>query len=175
MDVKGAAQADSSHKPNGVENDLAELLRVMPRVFRAMRRAADAESSTPPPAIKELFKSGAIGPRHIPVLVVVMLDGPQTVGDLARRLGLSLATVSLMVSELARVGLVERHEDERDRRCTRVSIAERHRGPLAPFVDQRLGPLRRALERMPPELREAFLAGWRVLAEEFEHSGSGAS
>jgi DNA-binding MarR family transcriptional regulator len=147
----------------------------MPRVFRVMRRAADAESSSPPPALKELFKSGALGPRHIPVLVVLMLDGPQTVGELARRLGLSLATLSLMSSELARAGLVERHEDEQDRRCTRVSIAERYRRRLTPFVEQRLAPLRRALERMPPELREAFLAGWHVLAEEVERSQSGAA
>ena len=62
----------------------------------------------------------------------------------------------------------ERHEDERDRRRTVVSIAERYRRRLAPFVDQRLAPLRRALERMSPEIRQAFLAGWRVLAEEID-------
>lgn len=175
MDVKGDTATRGVKADGALENDLAELLRMMPRVFRAMRRAADADAPTPPAAIKELFKTGALGPRHIPVLVVLMLDGPQTVGDLARRLGLSLATVSLMVSDLARVGLVERREDEQDRRRTLVSVAERYRRRLAPFVDQRLAPLRRALERMTPELREAFLAGWRVLAEEMGRSGSGAS
>jgi DNA-binding MarR family transcriptional regulator len=160
--------------PQGLETDLAELLAVMPRVFRGMRRGGNpgAKGAGPPPGIRELFKSGALGPRHVPVLIVLVLDGPQAVGDLAHRLGLSLATVSLMTGELARAGLVERHEDDRDRRRTLVSIAERHRRRLAPFVEQRVAPLRHALERMSPDIRQAFLAGWRVLAEEIERSAS---
>jgi DNA-binding MarR family transcriptional regulator len=152
-----------------VGGELIELLRVMPRVLQALRRGA--EDAPPRSAqVKQLFKDGALGPRHIPVLVVLVLDGPMTVGDLAHRLGLNLATVSLMAGELARVGLVDRREDERDRRRTLVSIPQRHGRRLAPVVNQRIEPLRRALERMSPEVREAFLAGWRVLAEETERA-----
>lgn len=161
--------------PAGVETDLGELLRVMPRVFRGMRRAdPGADATGRSSALKDLFKGGTLGPRHIPVLVVLALNGPQTVGDLARRLSLNLATVSVMVSELSRAGLVERHEDERDRRRTLVNITERYRRRLAPFVEQRVAPLRRALERMSPEVRQAFLAGWRLLADEIERSANGS-
>jgi DNA-binding MarR family transcriptional regulator len=184
MDVKGSggSEPDPGRRPRerhgsdaadgGIEQDLSELLRVMPRVFRGLRRGAapEGEAAMPGAAFKELFKQGALGPRHIPVLVVLVLDGPQTVGDLATRLGLNLATVSLMVGELDRAGLVERREDEQDRRRTLVSIAERHRRRLAPIVDQRIAPLRRALERMPVEVRGGFLAGWRLLADEIERS-----
>ena len=181
MDVKrtGAkgSQADNSDARadhSDIETDLSELLRVMPGVFRGLRRDAEGGDS-PAAAFKELFKQGALGPRHIPVLVVLALDGPQTVGDLARRLSLSLATVSLMVGELDRAGLVERREDEQDRRRTVVRLAERHRRRLAPIIDQRIAPLRRALEQMPPEVRAGFLAGWRVLAEEIERSRTAGS
>ncbi len=168
MDVKGGGEQE---EPPGlsVNSELIELLRVMPRVFRGMRRAGDA---SPSGGIRALFKGGALGPRHIPVLVVLVLEGPQTVGSLASRLGLSLATLSLMTGELAKAGLVERREDERDRRRTLVSIPDEYCWRLAPFVGQRIAPVRRALERMSPEVREAFLAGWRVLAEEIERSAS---
>lgn len=151
----------------GVNAELIELLHLMPRVFRALRRG-DEDVPQRSASIKQLLKDGALGPRHIPVLIVLVLEGPMPVGDLAHRLGLNLATVSLMAGELARAGLVERREDERDRRRTLVSIPQRHCRRLAPMVNQRIAPVRRALERMSPEGREAFLAGWRVLAEEIE-------
>ncbi len=157
-----------------MNSELIELMRVMPRVFRGLRRGGESPSGGPAKAswFKSLFEAGRLGRRHIPVLVVLVLEGPLTVGDLAERLSLNLATVSLMVGELAKTGLVERHEDERDRRRTLVSIPEEHCWRLAPFVNQRISPVRRALERMSPEVRQAFLAGWRVLADEIERAAA---
>jgi DNA-binding MarR family transcriptional regulator len=153
--------ADERPRPQSpLESDLLELLRVMPRVFRGLRHAPPGRcepGSKLPLNPRELFKQGGLGPRHIPVVVVLMLDGPMAVSDLAHRLGLSLATVSLMVGELSRAGLVDRHEDEHDRRRTMVSVSERHRVAFEPFVRERIAPL-----------RAAFLQGWRLLAEEFE-------
>lgn len=159
-----------------VDSDLIELMRVMPRVFRGLRRGGHQESGGPLRGgpILALFKGGGLGPRHIPVLVVLVLEGPLTVGDLAQRLSLNLATVSLMAGELAKAGLVERREDERDRRRTLVSIPDEYCWRLAPFVNERIAPVRRALDRMSPEVRQAFLAGWRVLAEEIERTVPGA-
>jgi DNA-binding MarR family transcriptional regulator len=178
-DRPDAREPEGQDSPQGlsVNSDLIELLRVMPRVFRGLRRSGEQFSDASPPSegFRALFKDGTLGPRHIPVLVVLVLEGPQTVGDLARRVGLNLATVSLMAGELAKAGLVERHEDERDRRRTLVSIPQEHCWRLAPFVGQRIAPVRRALERMSPEVREAFLAGWRVLADEIERGTPGVS
>ena len=159
-----------------VNSDLMELMRVMPRVFRGLRRGGDGAPGEPSKSawIKTLFQDRGLGPRHIPVLVVLVLEGPLTVGDLAQRLSLNLATVSLMVGELSKVGLVDRHEDERDRRRTLVSIPDEQCWRLAPFVNQRIAPVRRALERMSPEVRQAFLAGWRVLADEIDRGTGGA-
>jgi DNA-binding MarR family transcriptional regulator len=162
MDVKGPADEGPAL---AVNSDLIELLRVMPRVFRGLRRRGESSGADP---MRAVFKGTNLGPRHIPVLVVLVLEGPQSVGRLAHRLGLKLATVSLMVGELAKAELVERHEDETDRRRTLVSIPDEHCWRLAPVVNERIAPVRRALERMSPEVRAAFLAGWRVLAEEIE-------
>jgi DNA-binding MarR family transcriptional regulator len=159
-----------------VNSELMELMRVMPRVFRGLRRGGDGAPGEPSKSawIKTLFQERGLGPRHIPVLVVLVLEGPLTVGDLAQRLSLNLATVSLMVGELSKAGLVDRQEDERDRRRTLVSVPDEHCWRLAPFVNQRIAPVRRALERMTPEVRQAFLAGWRVLADEIDRGAGGA-
>lgn len=164
------AQGDGACPIGSATAPLIELLSVMPRVFRGLKRGAEHEGQGPP-VLAAMFKGGELGPRHIPVLVVLALEGSMAVGDLAHRLGLNVATVSLMVGELSRAGLVERAEDEHDRRRILVSIAPRHRRRMGPFVDQRIAPVRRALERMSPEVREAFLDGWRVLAEEIERGG----
>jgi DNA-binding MarR family transcriptional regulator len=159
-----------------VNSDLMELMRVMPRVFRGLRRGGEGAPGEGSKGgwVKTLFQGRGLGPRHIPVLVVLVLEGPLTVGDLAHRLSLNLATVSLMVGELSKAGLVDRHEDERDRRRTLVSVPDELCWRLAPFVNQRIAPVRRALERMSPEVRQAFLAGWRVLADEIDRGAGGA-
>ncbi len=148
----------------GVDADLAELLRVMPRVFRGLRAGGGEAVGEHAVELKELFKGGGLGPRHIPVMVVLMLEDEMAVSELAQRLGLSVATISLMTGELARAGLVERREDESDRRRTLVSVSEQYRERLVPLVRERIGPLRRGLERMDPDVRAGFVAGWRILA-----------
>jgi DNA-binding MarR family transcriptional regulator len=170
MPVKGAAggQRGKGDALN-LDADLAELLRLMPRVFRGLRAGRDTDSIDEHAAeMKALFKAGPLGPRHVPVMVVLMLEDQMAVSDLAERLGLSVATVSLMTGELARAGLVERREDERDRRRTLVSVSEQYRDRLVPLVRERIGPLRRGLEQMDPKVRAGFIAGWRVLAAELE-------
>jgi DNA-binding MarR family transcriptional regulator len=175
MDVKAESAESAGERPSGclvadTTAELLELLSVMPRVFRGLKRGSESSGHDTVAGFAALFKGGELGPRHVPVLVVLALEGPLSVGDLARRLGLSVATVSLMAGELARAGLVERAEDDHDRRRTLLSISERHRRRLGPLVDNRIAPVRRALERMSPEIRQAFLAGWRVLAEEIDRS-----
>lgn len=148
----------------GVDADLLELLRIMPRVIRAMKRQRPGEESEPPPAVRALLSAGALGPRHLPVIVVLSMQGTMAVSELAQRIGLGVAATSLMVGELAKAGIVERHVDERDRRRTIVSIGEDLRKDCERMARERLEPLRRALEVMGPETRTHFLAGWRVLA-----------
>jgi DNA-binding MarR family transcriptional regulator len=153
-----------------VERDLLELVRIMPQALRGLKRAGpDPEDVDADPALRqarEQFTGGALGPRHLPVLVALALEGTMSVGDVARRVGLGVPATSLMIGELDRAEIVERRPDEQDRRRTVVSIRAPHAAWAERLAREKIAPLRRALERMGPETRAGFLNGWRVLAQE---------
>ena len=88
------------------------LIQAFRRVSRGMRRWQDGGA---PPA------TAPLSPRHVAALEQIR-GGPVTVGELASRLGLTLPTVSGVLADLDRAGLVERHPDPADRRRTIVAI-----------------------------------------------------
>ncbi len=143
-----------------VEEDVRELLRLFPLVVRGLRRCS------PPEPLQRAFEAGTLGPRHIPVLFSLALEGPATVSELAGRIALAPATTSLLVNELSRAELVDRREDDRDRRRTIVSLPDEVRPLMEVRAQERAEPLRRTLERLQPEARAHFISGWRILAEE---------
>lgn len=142
--------------------DLRELLALMGRVIPAIKHGA----GPPPRAFAEAAAHAGLGPRHVPVLLMIALEPDRSVSELAARLGLSLSAVSLMVGELSRAGLVERAEDPLDRRRTLVKLHEDHEAEVSAWMRRRMEPMRRALRRMEPAARAHFLDGWRALAEE---------
>ena len=81
------------------------------------------------------------------------------------------ATASLLTNELNRAGLLERREDEHDRRRTIVSLPEEHRGLFQDVARRRLAPLERTLERLSPGARIQFIEGMRILGEELAREG----
>jgi DNA-binding MarR family transcriptional regulator len=143
--------------------DVREVLRLFVSVITGLKRGRD---EVPVGALREAFESGGLGPRHVPVLMAVGFDGPMSVSELAERIGLSLATTSMMVGELDRQGLLERTEDERDRRRTLVRLPDSHRAVIDGWSQQRTAPVARALARLSPTARRHFLEGLRALAEE---------
>lgn len=146
----------------------AFVLQVRP-VITALKR------SGPPPAIfHEAFRDGSLGPRHAPVLLVVALEGQLSVTQIAERLGLGLSTISLLVGELDRAGLISRTEDPEDRRRTLVQLSDGYREAAEEWLQVRLAPLRRTLERLAPRERACFLEGWRILHEETARMDSDA-
>src|SRR3989442_10178523 len=97
-----------------VNEGMKQLVGVLPRVIRGLKRHRD-------PAAVGLWRSAQLGQRHGSALYF-LTDGPKTVGELAADLELGLATVSGVVAELDRAGLVERQQDPADRRRTIVTI-----------------------------------------------------
>jgi DNA-binding MarR family transcriptional regulator len=143
-------------------DEVREVLWLIADVISGLKRSAHdipQECRTP-------FESGHLGPRHVPVLMAVAFMGEPGVSQIAERIGLSLATTSLMVGELAREGLVERTEDERDRRRTIVRLHEDYRAVMDAWSQERFAPVARALARLSPTAYEHFLEGLRLLAEE---------
>jgi DNA-binding MarR family transcriptional regulator len=149
----------------GIEQELDELASLLGETFRGLK-----QSSPPPQELREALAGGSLGPRHVPALLAVAAAGPLSVSELARRLGLGLSTTSAIVGQLSRAGLLERAEDDRDRRRTIVRLHDDHSEVIGSWAKQALAPLRRTLERLTPQARSQFIEGWRILNEEVTRS-----
>jgi DNA-binding MarR family transcriptional regulator len=149
-----------------IEESLRAALQALPEVAAGLKRPGV------PPPLRVLFTD--LGPRHLPVLSTVLLDGPASIGELADRLGLAMPTASLLVRDLDRAGLVTRAEDPQDRRRRLVGINPEHHEAVEGWLEQRARPIRTALERLTPEQRQAFSRGLAILAEELTRQTGGA-
>jgi len=95
-----------------VEADVRSLLVLMPRIIgRAKRRTVPRQ-----------LDGYDLTPRHLSVFAM-LLGGPLTVNELAGALNLAPTTVSLMVGGLVDQGLLDRTEDQGDRRRKLITIA----------------------------------------------------
>lgn len=121
-----------------------------------------------PARLRGVFGEHRLTARHGAVLPQLVAAGPLTVGELARRLRLSLSTASELVGALDRAGLVRRHSDPENRRRTIVTLAPDHRAETERFVATRAAPLLRALDGLSPRDRAGFLAGLRAWAREVD-------
>jgi DNA-binding MarR family transcriptional regulator len=104
---------------------------------------------------------------------MLSLEGDLTVGELAERVGLAPATTSMLANELNRAGLLERREDDRDRRRTILSVPAEHRAVIEGHARRRIAPLQRALDRLGGRGSEQLLEALSILAEELDAEASG--
>src|SRR5262249_19228285 len=139
------------------------LMQLFRRVTRGIRRW---QARAAPPA------SAPLTPRHVAALEQIR-DRPVTVGELASRLGLTLPTVSGVLADLDRAGLVERHPDPADRRRTVVGIAPGQATLIGQWLDGAARPLARVLDKLTPAEQEAFLKAMDLLEAELRSQGSG--
>jgi DNA-binding MarR family transcriptional regulator len=151
-------------KPIWPDADVVELQGLLRRILRALRHRRHEL----PPEIADAMRIRNLSPRHVGALAVIARTEPLTVSELAEHLGVSLTAASLLGSELHMASLVERIEDELDRRRTVLRITEPFRHSAQEWLDERARPLRNALDRLEPRQRAAFVAGLAALAEELE-------
>jgi DNA-binding MarR family transcriptional regulator len=153
--VKGQAMAGEA---GGSEHSALclRLVQLFPRVIRGMRRWQD-RAAPPSPA--------PLSPRHIAALEQIR-GGPVTVGELASRLGLTLPTVSGVLADLDRAGLVERRPDPADRRRTIVQVIPGQATLIGEWLDGAARPLARVLDKLSPVEQEAFLKAMDLLETE---------
>lgn len=137
----------------------------MPLVEAYFRRAR----SEMPRELAEPFRAYRLTARHGAVLPHLVVESGLSVSELARRMGLRLSTVSELVGDLSRTGLVERHEDPANRRRTLVSLASPHRQAVEEFVARRSSPLLRVLDGLSPRDRAGFIAGIAAWAREVQN------
>jgi DNA-binding MarR family transcriptional regulator len=124
-----------------------ELILLMPRLV------ARAKRLRPPVELREFD----LAPRHRSLLTLLLLDGPATVNDLAAALGIAPTTVSLLVGDLSRKGLLERREDDSDRRRRIVHITATHRPAIEEWLSPSTRAWRTALAPRTPAERDMVL------------------
>ncbi len=146
-------------------DDERELQRLLVDVIRGLRRFGP-----PPPELRRAFRSAGLGPRHVHTLAHLAPAEPMTVTELARRLRVTVPTASLLVSELDRAGLARRRDDDADRRRTIVTVSPRYRDAIEEWLSSRSEPLRRALDRMSGDEREALVKALRLIDDELRTS-----
>lgn len=136
----------------GVDEAIRALLLLMPRMVGRAKRIR----------VPEELQSLALAPRHLSLLSYLLFDGPMTVNELAARLEIAPTTVSLMVGELSRKGILERREDESDRRRRIVSITDGKRPSIDSWLARGAHAWRQALTPLAPEQRQMFVRTLRA-------------
>lgn len=130
-----------------LEDTIRDLLLLMPRLVARAKRI-------PPPAeLSDL----TLSPRHLSLLVFLLLDGPMTVNDLAARLQVAPTTASLVIGDLSRKGVLDRAEDDTDRRRRIVSIAPAARPAIEAWLAPGAEAWRRALGPLTPAQRRTVV------------------
>jgi DNA-binding MarR family transcriptional regulator len=166
MAVKSNPKTESGPS---VGEDLAELTSLVPVTLHDLKSAVPA-----PMPMRDAMEGSSLGKRHASALLAVAATEPIGVSELAKRLGLLLSSTSTIVGELSRAGLVERAEDDKDRRRTIVRVHEDYRDAMQGWLDLAIAPFRHTLERLSPSARAHFMEGWRILHEEAGMHGSDA-
>jgi DNA-binding MarR family transcriptional regulator len=133
--------------PDNRDDAVRELLLVMPRLVGRVKRL-------PPP---EQLRSLELAPRHLSMLSLLLLDGPLTVSQLAGMLGVAPTTVSLIVSELSRKGVLIRREDDADRRRRIIDISPESRPAITQWLSPGAHAWRHALTPLSPAQQRTFV------------------
>lgn len=119
---------------------LAELQRDLGRFF-ARDRSMPLMAST-------------LTMQQLKVVMYLSFAGPTSGQELARHLGVSLATVTGIVDRVVAQGLVDRHEDPHDRRVRLVELTEAGRRLTGEMIEAGTGGYVRLLQRLDtPTLR----------------------
>jgi len=119
MPVKTDPKIESA---SSLAEDLAELTSLFPVTLHDLKSAVPA-----PMPMRDAMERASLGKRHASALLAVAAVEPISVSELAKRLGLLLSSTSTIVGDLSRAGLLERAEDDRDRRRTIVRVHEDYR------------------------------------------------
>ena len=134
-----------------VEDATRALLLLGPRLVGRAKR-------TPVP---DELRDLALAPRHLSMLSYLLFDGPMTVNELAARLEVAPTTVSLMVGDLSRKGIIERSEDDEDRRRRIISINPDRRQAVADWLGRGAPAWRHALAPLTADERRMVVDALR--------------
>ena len=138
------------------------MLLLMPRLVGRAKRLPI------PPALRGLD----LAPRHLALLAYLQYDGPLTVNQLAARLEVAPTTVSLMVGDLSRHGILTRAEDDADRRRRIIAIAADAAVPITQWLSGSAAAWTEVLDALTPGERATIVATMRSYEAAFDRHAS---
>jgi DNA-binding MarR family transcriptional regulator len=107
------------------------------------------------PGSSPLFDSN-LTMRQLKVIMILAFHDSQSGQDLARHLGVGLATVTGIIDRLVGQHLVERHEDPADRRVRRVCLTDAGRRLADQVLDAGTGHSRAVLDHLDTDTLRAL-------------------
>jgi DNA-binding MarR family transcriptional regulator len=128
------------------------MLLLMPRLVGRAKRLPI------PAALRGLD----LAPRHLALLAYLQYEGPLTVSQLADRLEVAPTTVSLMVGDLSRHGILTRSEDDADRRRRIVAIAPNYATPITQWLSGSVTAWTEVLATLTPAQRATIVGTMRA-------------
>ncbi|MFI5696089.1 MarR family winged helix-turn-helix transcriptional regulator [Kribbella sp. NPDC051586] len=140
---------------SSVDDSIRTLLLLMPRMVGRTKRLK----------VPEELAGLNLAPRHLSLFAYLLFDGPLGVNELAERLEVTPATVSLMVTELTRKGILTRTEDPTDRRRAIITLAAPHRPSIDAWLARGARAWRTALEPLSDEQRTLFVKTLKAYEE----------
>ncbi|MEU8802887.1 MarR family transcriptional regulator [Spirillospora sp. NPDC048819] len=139
------------------------MLLLMPRLVGRAKRMPI------PAALRGLD----LAPRHLALLAYLQYEGPLTVSQLADRLEVAPTTISLMVGDLSRHGVLTREEDDADRRRRIVAIAPDFAAAIAEWLSGNASAWTEVLAALTPAERATIVATMRAYEAVLEkHAGT---
>jgi DNA-binding MarR family transcriptional regulator len=132
---------------SGADDAVRALLLLMPRLVGRAKKIP----------VPEALRSFSLAPRHLSLLSLLLFDGPMTVNELAARLRVAPTTVSLLIGDLSRKGILERREDDTDRRRRIIAIAPDQQRAITAWLAPGASAWREALAPLTPGQRQMFV------------------
>lgn len=105
------------------------------------------------------------------LLVLLAAHGPQSVGEIAERLGVNPSNASRHCDRLQRLGLLSRRRSPDDGRVVRVEVSGPGRQLLDAVTERRRADVRRVVDRMSPEDAAVVVAALRGFNEAAQETG----
>ncbi|MCL4433753.1 MAG: MarR family transcriptional regulator [Actinobacteria bacterium] len=158
----GEYPAGIVHDGNGdVSTEAVDIFLLIVHLARGLRW----HGSQMPEDLRTMVRNAGLAPRHITALVQIAAAGEMSVSLLADRLGVALTTASLLASQLASQGLVERKEDPEDHRRTLIRIPERFDDITSGMFKGLLEPIEQVLASISAQDRGVLESALRKLVE----------
>ncbi len=120
------------------------------QIFESIRR------TKPAPMMRRLELLDLL-PSHFRALHLLASGEKLTMKDLAKRLGMTPPSVTVLTRRLQQKGLIGRARDRDDRRVVLLSLTEEGRKLLDEMLEERLQVMERLLQGLSPEEQQLLL------------------